>query len=77
MVRIRRRCKKPKWVVTHNVQGQAFYYLYKTMIGAFIGYTKVYKKWHKYGTSNTELREWTVVAFWNKELRKEVQNEGG
>lgn len=76
MIRIRRKCKKPKWVVTHNIQGQAHYYLYKTMIGAFIGYAKVYKRCHKYGTSNVELREWTVVAFWNTELRNEVENDG-
>lgn len=75
MIRVKRECKNPKYVVIVNCQGNPFYYLYRTMIGAFIGYASRYKKLHKYNTSNIELKEWTVVAFWNKELRNHISGK--
>lgn len=73
MIRIRRKCKNPKWVVIVNCQGQPSYYLYKTLLGAYIGYAHQYYTKHKYNTMNFVLKEWALVSFWNELLRQEVE----
>ena len=54
----RRNCKNPQWCVRICCQGQPFYYLYRTLIGAFIGYAYNYYKKHKYGTMTFKLIEY-------------------
>ncbi len=67
---IKRRCKSPKWLVIVNCMGQPFYYAYRTLIGAFIGYAYLYKKNYKWHTMNFELKQFETVAFWNADLEK-------
>jgi hypothetical protein len=53
-----RNCKNPKFNVIVCCQGQPFYYLHSTLIGALIEYAYQYIKYKKYGTMNFSLREY-------------------
>lgn len=61
---IKRRCRKPKFVVIVTCQGQPFYYEYRTIIGAFAGYIKKYVESRKYGTKNIAIKEFRSMPFW-------------
>ena len=46
-----------RFEVIVTCQGQPFYYKYKTLIGALLGYTHKYLKYNKYHTMNFQLRQ--------------------
>ena len=73
--RIKRKCKNPKWIVIINCQGEPFYYGYKTMVGAFVGYAYLYHKYYKYHTMNFKLYQFEVVTFWDDELKMAFKAE--
>ena len=54
---IKRKCKKPRFIVIATCQGQPFYYQYHNLIRAVIGYCWQYLTKKKYGTMNFSLRE--------------------
>lgn len=53
--------KNRNFVVIVNCQGQPFYYFYRTLLGAFLCYTKQYLKGRKYNWVIT-LKESVVVT---------------
>ena len=57
MVKVKRKCKNPKFYVIVCCQGQPFYYYHSTLIGALIEYGYQYLKKRKYGTMNFSLRQ--------------------
>lgn len=57
---------KKKFVVIVNCQGQAFYYFYKTLLGALFGYTRLYKKGKKYN--------WAITLKESRYLKCDIQD---
>lgn len=46
-----------RFVVVVTCQGQPFYYKYRNLVSALIGYAKQYLQKNRYGTMNFELRQ--------------------
>ena len=49
--------KNIKFVVIVTCQGQPFYYFYKNLISALLGYAKHYLNKNKHGTMNFTLKQ--------------------
>lgn len=54
---IKRRCKKPRFLVVVTCQGLHYYYMHHSLIGAVLDYCKQYLTKRKYGTMNFKLRQ--------------------
>ena len=46
-----------RFVVVVTCQGQPFYYKYRNLVSALIGYAKQYLQKNRYGTMNFVLRQ--------------------